>query len=118
MVLETAQLLSAALHLNGVGAPYKLTHKNHPCTKWVAESKANFDWLVTYGERLGEIFVAERGKPHASTSIITECSRLSGSASFASTVATGFVFAGPEKYRGGCVVESYREYYRQEKVWL
>jgi hypothetical protein len=118
MVLETAQLLSAALHLNGVGAPYKLTHRNHPCTTWVAESKANFDWLVTYGERLGEIFVTERGKPHASTSIITECSSLSDSASFTSTAATRFVFAGPEKYRCGCVIESYQEYYRQEKVWL
>jgi hypothetical protein len=55
---------------------------------------------------------------NASTNIITECGRLGGSTNFASTVATGFVFAGPEKYRGGCVVESYREYYRQEKVWL
>ena len=47
-VLETAQLLSNAMHINHIaGAPYKLTHQNHPCTKWVSTT-IGFDWTRTY----------------------------------------------------------------------
>ena len=30
--------------------PYKMTHVNHPCTKWVCESIENYKWLfkLTY----------------------------------------------------------------------
>ena len=51
MVLESAQLLSNALYLWKVRRTdygiYKPTHLNHPCTKWAAESEANFSWLFS-----------------------------------------------------------------------
>ena len=34
MILETAQMLCTAHWETGGQAPYRATHKNHPCTKW------------------------------------------------------------------------------------
>ena len=49
MILETAQLLSSALWITGVEAPYRLTHKNHPCAIWTRESLDNYMWLCQLG---------------------------------------------------------------------
>lgn len=45
MMVEYVQLLCNAMpeHL----APYKRTHYNHPCSKWVRESAQNWEWLNT-----------------------------------------------------------------------
>lgn len=50
MITEHAQLLSGALIELGFEAPYKMTHRNHPCAKWVRESYYNFRYLydLTY----------------------------------------------------------------------
>lgn len=53
MCLETCQLLSTAMYLNGVeGYPYKPTHIKHPCTKWVSRSRGNFCWLLRHFKAL------------------------------------------------------------------
>jgi hypothetical protein len=72
MVLETAQLLCSALHLNNadVSIPYKLTHKNHPCTKWAAESEGNFNWLAYHGMALAEEYEYRYGRRHKCRDII------------------------------------------------
>jgi len=38
MILETAQLLCGTHWVIGSEAPYKLSHKNHPCAIWTRES--------------------------------------------------------------------------------
>lgn len=50
MILESAQMLSTALHAVGAGhlAPYKPTHVNHPCSIWARESSANYFWLLEH----------------------------------------------------------------------
>ena len=51
MVLETAQILSAAHHTANsqyADKVYKVTHKNHPCTKWVRESRSNYQWTFIH----------------------------------------------------------------------
>jgi len=45
MILESAQMLSATLRLNGADQGYQVTHKNYPCTKWTRESLSNWKWL-------------------------------------------------------------------------
>lgn len=47
MILESAQLLCSVVILNGGVAPYKLTHKNHPCTKWLLENGKHWDFLIS-----------------------------------------------------------------------
>ena len=46
MTLETAQILSSASIINGGKGPYRLTHKNHPCTLWAAQTSDNYEWLI------------------------------------------------------------------------
>ena len=58
MALENAQLLAACfskefLNYGGLhkkdGGFYAVTHKNHPCSKWVRESKENVAWTIVHG---------------------------------------------------------------------
>ena len=50
MPLESCQTLCAPFD-NGV-APYKRTHYNHGCTKWVRESYENYEWLINHAQEL------------------------------------------------------------------
>ena len=34
MILESAQMLSSVVRIQGFDIGYKLTHKNHPCSIW------------------------------------------------------------------------------------
>jgi hypothetical protein len=55
MILETAQLLSAAVAINDpswASKVYKPTHLGHPCAKWTMASRGNFNWLRLYLEKL------------------------------------------------------------------
>lgn len=73
MVLETAQLLSAAclmLKIEPDGL-YRLTHMNHPCGVFARKSLANFKWLVEHGFALSQEFEHRFGNVHASEAIIT-----------------------------------------------
>lgn len=48
MVLETAQLLSTSLTETGGPAPYRPTHKNHPCAIWARATRDNYWWLLNH----------------------------------------------------------------------
>lgn len=55
MTVETAQLLSSAVHLNdpfGTWPVYRINHVGHPCTTWTASSRGNYAWLVQYLKEL------------------------------------------------------------------
>ena len=43
MILESAQML-CSVQPEGT-APYKRSFYNHPCTKWLRTSDANYDWF-------------------------------------------------------------------------
>ena len=64
MVLESAQLLSTALTYHELDAPYKPTHVNHPCTKWVCSSDAAYTWLVWHFSALLDEYTARYHKRH------------------------------------------------------
>jgi len=76
MVLETAQLLSTAVH---VLAPdyaargftlYRPTHANHPCAVWTRTSQYNFGWLQKHGIRLAAKYERRYDQTHASLAVI------------------------------------------------
>jgi hypothetical protein len=55
MILETAQMLSTAHRLSETPqAPfvYKMTHKNHPSTKWLRSSQNAYKWGLEHLEAL------------------------------------------------------------------
>lgn len=71
MTLESAQMLSTALHLhNSSWAPYKINHKNHPCTIWARTTRSNYDWLLNHFIALCTEYQVRYGKDHACSELI------------------------------------------------
>lgn len=67
MILESAQMLSTALRINGFeGDIYKATHANHPSNIWARETRANYLWLLDHFKALAEEYYSRRGKWHKS----------------------------------------------------
>lgn len=64
MILETAQILCTAKHLNNQPALYRPTHIKHPCVIWAAKNKSNFNWLRELGIELSEEFKRRFNKVH------------------------------------------------------
>ena len=54
MILEYAQILCTVLHELGQEAPYRPTHRNHPCTVWARESLDNWIWLRALCQALNQ----------------------------------------------------------------
>jgi hypothetical protein len=52
MILESAQLMSTAIHLCGGKAPYKATHPNHPVSIWARQTNTNYWWLLEHYQAL------------------------------------------------------------------
>lgn len=45
MILESTQILCTVLHINGLYAPYKPSHMQHPSVLWAGKSLQNWLWL-------------------------------------------------------------------------
>lgn len=113
LVLETAQLLCTAVIETGGTAPYRATHKNHPCAIWARETKANFNWLRRHGLALAAEYTYRYGKTHKSESVIEELS----DDTIPDGLLTSFALAMPDECKvAGDAVASYRNYYRTSKA--
>ena len=75
MILETAQLLCGVHHMveSKLDVPYKLSHKNHPCSIWARECIENYVWLCDLGMELCLEYTYRYGKRHKSQDIIEWC---------------------------------------------
>ena len=73
MILETAQLLCGSHWSTGSEAPYKLSHKNHPCSIWVRQDLNNYLWLCELGLELCKEYSYRYGKRHKTQEIIEWC---------------------------------------------
>ena len=116
MVLEYAQLLCSAHHLinptNNI--PYKLSHKNHPCSMWVRECYENYNWLCDLALQLSLEYTNRYEKRHKSQDVIEWCIENRPKLPINSQI-TNFALAMPDECKIGDVVDSYREYYRLHK---
>lgn len=84
MILESAQMLSTAMSVNGAapsslpkskaGNPFKPTHANHPCTKWVTDNRDNYWWLYLHLEALLFEYNHRTGKTHSCESTLSSLS--------------------------------------------
>lgn len=124
MILESAQMLSTAHHLCGDPDPimYKPTHKNHPCSVWVRQSKANYKWLydhflalcMEYTHRYGKVHLCETKLGQVLNQYPTKIKDI-GLTPFAVAMQ-----ANPECIIKNDVVKSYRMYYKTKTfsmVW-
>lgn len=118
MICEHVQILSTASKLLGIDQGYRLTHKNHPCVKWVLESRENWIWLtsLTYSLHLEwKIrFNHIRGESHKSIQVL----RSLNLPKYENKGLTPFALAMPAYCKTSDPVESYRNYYMQEKRHL
>ena len=109
MILESAQMLSTV-----VGGPYKPTHKHHPCTLWVSESRQNAEWLYRLALHLNGEYRLRYGKTvnHKSWDAIKDIWR-----SFdvlPDRGLTPFAQAMPEEFKNKAAVTAYRDYYHSK----
>jgi hypothetical protein len=116
MILETAQLLCGVHHMSNskYEIPYKLSHKNHPCSIWSRECLENYIWLCDLGLELCKEYTYRYGKRHKSQDVIEWCVVNLPNLSTKGNLTT-FALAMPIECKIGSPVDSYREYYRKEK---
>lgn len=116
MTLETAQLLSTChrvLESPWRDSVYKQTHVNHPCSVWLRQSRANYQWLFQHFIALLDEYTFRYGKVHKCSNyvdILENCPISSGDD------ITPFALAMPEEYKKSCPVDSYVTYYIGEKA--
>lgn len=108
MITEHTQMLST---VSGYG--YKPTHKNHPCTKWVAESLDNYLWLVELTTELNKEWQFRYGhtRNHKSYDVmltlpVPDLPKIG---------MTPFAQAMPDYCKDSDAVTAYRTYYILEK---
>lgn len=124
MILETAQMLCSVAHIKmpGPWIPYKPTHVNHPCTKWLMEHYTHIAWTIRLAQEL-EFERIERVE-HASTEVIKLCAAnlLPGIPVKEFPAPTSFIFCGPGHigYRSSLDIhQKYQAYYREKHAaWL
>lgn len=109
MILESAQMLSTVL-----SGPYKPTHQNHPCTRWVARSSHNAAWLIDLCVNLN--LEAQRRYGHTRDHKSMEVIHWAAERLYAlpDIPITPFALAMPEQYQTHNPVQSYRAYYRSK----
>ncbi len=114
MILETAQILSTSLRMNGIDAPYKSTHQKHPCVIWANSSRDNFRWLCKLGIYLCAEYRFRYGREHAAQEVIEFAAQ--NIPKFSKIKLTPFAQAMPEEYKNQDAVIAYRNYYIGEKL--
>ena len=115
MILESAQMLCAAHHIlgNPDDVPYKLAHKNHPCTIWVRENSLHYDWLYEHMMALGDEYTARYNKTHMS---IDKCKHLNiHPRNIPHEIFEQPPQCMPDEYKDECSVQAFWNYYIGEK---
>jgi hypothetical protein len=116
MCVEYAQLLCGSHHVteSQYEIPYKLSHKNHPCSIWVRECVENYIWLCDLGLELCQEYTYRYGKRHKSQDIIEWCLVNTPNIPSKGNI-TPFALAMPDECKIGSAIDSYRAYYMMSK---
>jgi hypothetical protein len=122
IILEAVQMLSSAYQIimddeNSIEGIYKITHKNHPVSIWVRESRENFLWVLELCDAMHIEWRHRYNHPetkfHKSYLLAMRIREQCPSAEQFRTVGmTPFVLAMPDIYKTDCPFESYRNYYQ------
>ena len=128
MLLEHTQILCSVHHVCGsidpdFVIPYKLTHMNHPCSKWARESLANYNYLIELTLEMFAEYTFRYEKIHKSEQYVR-----SMKIHLPKLEDIGFTIpaqAMPDLYKSvdtemtlESVVEAYRKYYFNDKKHL
>ena len=119
MILESAQMICTTHHQCRnpklkYRIPYKQTHVNHPCNRWLRDSLANYLWLTKLIKSLNDEyrFRYDKTKNHKSYDAIKDLPL----PDIPNIGMTRWARAMPDECKvGDDVISSYRKYYKQEK---
>lgn len=126
MVVEMLQQLGSAVIRHGAtpdmmpltkkGTPLKGGYHNHPCTRWVGDSRENFYWACDHALALCTEYTKRFGKTHFCEKGIEQLFTM------AAVIPTGdltpFALAMPQEYQlvfFNDTVTAYREYYHSKE---
>lgn len=139
MPTESAQMVSTLIRLqygsqraitkaNGerITYPYALedetnqiiplvSHPNHPCTQWLKQSRANFDWHLEYWSEMLTEYSRRYGKIHKAAEYFNFCLDYAPFLRYVGKGRTPFAQAVKE-YTREDPVEAYRVYYIKDKA--
>jgi len=113
MILESCQMLCTTLNVQHGKqvAPYRTVHKNHPSTKWVRTSSANFEALVEHTIAMIEEYEERFKKIHKCAAVLQKCIELYDPSLFPLDVPTLLPLCMPPEYKSENIIESYRKFY-------
>ena len=117
MILEHAQMMCTVHHLIGgydYKIPYKSTHVNHPCNKWLRDSIENYEWLYNMTSALNDEYRYRYDKNvnHKSFDVIESLPF----PDLPDVKMTRFARAMPDECKiDNDIVASYRNYYNVAK---
>lgn len=124
MVLELYQQLGSALRRHGAldyqmpitakGTPLKGGYHNHPCTRWVGDTRSNFEWACSHAFALCQEYTYRYGKRHFCHDGIVHMWKMADL--IPDGPLTPFAQAMPEEFRDITnPVKAYRDYYWFDK---
>jgi hypothetical protein len=126
MVLELYQQMGSAMRRHGAtdrdmpltakGTPLKGGYHNHPCTKWVGDTRENFQWAAEHAIALCEEYTYRYGKTHACEDGIKYMARCHWV--IPEGELTPFAQAMPDECKMEDAVFAYRNYYNKGKAHL
>lgn len=124
MVVEHSQMLANCFLLDTLkyapktkkGTVRKYSYYNHPVSIWLRQSTGNFKWLCRYTLRMLEEREHRGFKPHFCEEFIKQCA-LQKPDNIEKNLdeLTPFALAMPDQYKQQDPVESYRQYYINDK---
>lgn len=126
MILESAQMLANCYSdeqraaedcpKTQSGNPRKLSYFNHPCSKWVRESKTNFHWLADHALYMYKEKVHRTGRGHFSFDFIKWCINNEPDLPDVGHTEPARAFSGKE-IKNDDIVEDYRTFYVLDKIF-
>lgn len=108
LIKESCQMLATNVSLLGGPTYLDWAHVNHPCTKWVRETRANYSWLLKHVDYLQLCYEERYKRTHAYAPLIFALRTHVNL--FPDGPLTPHVLAMPPMYRQHCIYESYKNY--------
>jgi len=114
MCVESLQIMSTVMHINGMQGPYRPTHQHHPCIKWTNKSNNNGKWLSLHLQAMLNEYTNRYHREHAVEEKFKEIKHLD---LFCGNyeLHTTFEQCVPEIFKSNDAVKAYRRYYLIDK---
>jgi len=121
MVLESAQMLSTAIHSHTMGIStgiYKKAYPNHPMTKWVGFNRDCFRWALENAVYINHQYEQRFNKGHKSFRVIETIYNNN----YIDDISNGFFKEPPQcmpdEYKDKDYITAYRKYYQGAKAYF